>query len=158
MNSSGCWGWRVSEMWEPDRAGLLVAAAGEVLETMFFEEVVATGENPPGTADLVAARVGFRGSRSGTFRLWLPGPSAERLAAGFLGLDDAVEAAGRTGQVVSELANMVCGSVLSRLEAGSAFSLEAPALSGEQPGPDTVWAELGEEGFLGLSLELEAAG
>ena len=105
----------------------------------------------------MAARIRFLGAPSGTFRLWIEPPAAARLAAGFLALEDGAQAGERAAEVALELANIVCGSVLSRLEAGAAFSLEAPDLSGEAPGQDAVWALLGADEFLGLALVLETA-
>ena len=138
------------------RAELLLAAAAEVLETMFFDELRAAPDVPPLDAELMAARIRFRGAPSGTFRLWIQPAAAARLAAGFLALEDDAQARERAGEVALELANIVCGSVLSRLEADAAFTLDAPEVSGEPPGADAVWALLGADEFLGLALSLEA--
>ena len=40
----------------------------------------------------------------------------------------------RAGEVVCELANMLCGSVLSRMDATAVFELSCPELAGNWPG------------------------
>jgi CheY-specific phosphatase CheX len=103
----------------------LAAASAEVLETMFFAEVL--GAAPPPAAG-IAARVVFRGSPPGAFSMAIDSAAARALAAGFLALDESELSEPRVGEVVCELANMICGSVLSRLEPDAAFELLHPEL------------------------------
>ena len=51
---------------------------------------------------------------------------ARGLAANFLGEDEADLADADVGEVVGELANMLCGSVVSRMEGNSHFVLTHP--------------------------------
>lgn len=99
----------------------------EVLETMFFEipqEEVECGEPPRKGPGSVAD---FTGSRNGTLLVRLDGPAAVRLAASFLGReDDSTVTQEETGLVLMELANMVCGNALSRIEPRGAFQIAAP--------------------------------
>ncbi|MGO9259869.1 MAG: chemotaxis protein CheX [Bryobacteraceae bacterium] len=101
-------------------------AVDEVLEKMFFvqSEGQAAPDRPP--EELVAARVDFEGSPSGTLSLRVTLPAAHRMAADFLGEEASELPATRTTEVVCELANMICGSVLSRVEGETAFRLSAP--------------------------------
>ncbi len=140
---------------------VLFDAAAEVLETMFFTSTLGDAE-PTGAAaaDWLSAALSFRGGLRGRLRVRVPRHTARGLAAGFLGVEEAAVTAAQVGQVVCELANMLCGSVLSRLEEGALFELDSPAL--EPPGSALLFdcktarrdLELAE-GALGLSLELE---
>jgi CheY-specific phosphatase CheX len=101
----------------------------EVLEKMFFVEVL---DEPPGEtgspeADL-AVKLTFEGSPSGSLTLRVSGTTASQIAADFLGLDESGLSAAQVEEVVCELANMICGSVLSRVESTTTFRLAAPRL------------------------------
>ena len=109
----------------------LAAAAGDVLETMFFSSVI--GETPVSTAppvDGIAARLMFSGARAGAFALRLTGGAAQVIAANFLAEETDEPTKGQVQEVVCELANMMCGSVLSRLDRGAHFDLGQPAMGG----------------------------
>jgi len=90
----------------------------EVLEKMFFVEPV---EEPPGEA----------GSPDGIMAVQL----ARQIAADFLGEDASGLSPAKVEEVVCELANMICGSVLSRVESSATFRLASPRilLAGERP-------------------------
>ena len=121
----------------PDTAAnrALGDAVREVLETMFFACVydeIASGEE----AGRIQARLPFAGGRQGEFRLGISPGAARTIAAGFLGVEDENEiGAAQIGDVVCEVANIVCGSVLSRLGADLAFDLQPPRLAG--PGDES---------------------
>jgi len=106
----------------------LAAAAGDVLETMFFSSVI--GETPvsAATADGIAARLVFSGARAGAFTLRLTGGAAQVIAANFLAEETNEPTRQQVQEVVCELANMMCGSVLSRLDRGAHFDLGQPAM------------------------------
>ncbi len=106
----------------------LAAAASDVLETMFFCSVL--GEVPVGAAlpEAVAARLPFNGARSGAFGVRLTEGAAQVIAAGFLAEEANEPTREQAAEVVCELANMMCGSVLSRLDRGAHFDLGSPAL------------------------------
>jgi len=107
----------------------LAAAAADVLETMFFSSVI--GEAPVSAtppADAVAARLRFSGARSGAFGLRLTEGAARVIAANFLAEETDEPTKPQVQEVVCELTNMMCGSVLSRLDRGAHFDLEQPAM------------------------------
>lgn len=112
-------------------SGALREAVDEVLETMFF--VQAEGEAAAGRPpeELVAARVSFEGIPSGTLSLRIALRAAHDMAADFLGEEASEVAPGRTLEVIGELANMICGSVLSRVESENTFRLSEPVAAVE---------------------------
>jgi CheY-specific phosphatase CheX len=117
-------------MTETALSGSLREAVSEVLETMFFVEAEGQpSDRPPET--IIVARVDFEGSPSGTFSLRISEPAANRMAADFLGEEAAELPPARTLEVVSELANMICGSLLSRVESETAFRLSPPSTAPE---------------------------
>jgi CheY-specific phosphatase CheX len=68
----------------------------------------------------------FEGEPSGALFLSLSAPAARQIAADFLGIDESAVSAAQTADVVCELANMICGSVLSRVESAARFRLASP--------------------------------
>lgn len=122
-------------MAETGGSEILFAAARQVLETMFFTTIVGERPGPP-DGPVVAARVSFEGGPSGSFGLKLSAEAARAIAANFLGVEDDEQiTAAQTGEVICELANMVCGAMLSRVESGSTFQIAHPQLAaaGEEP-------------------------
>jgi CheY-specific phosphatase CheX len=110
-------------------SALLSAAASDVLETMFFTPVMGETEvslTPPASA--VAARLYFAGARPGTFALRVTEPAAASIAANFLGEEVSEPTPGQVRDVICELANMICGSALSRLDSEAHFDLGHPEL------------------------------
>ena len=118
----------------------LTAAAEEVLETMFFasiEESSADGATHASTdrigtdrigTDRIGAAVSFHGTCEGHLAVSLDRDAAQCLAASFFG-DWGDGDCGDTGEcasVMAELANMVCGSMLSRLKKKAIFCLDTP--------------------------------
>jgi CheY-specific phosphatase CheX len=109
----------------------LADSAREVLQRMFFvdlsAEVTDAGLGPPPAG--IAAQVIFDGDPPGSFRLDLDTAVAQRVSADFLNEDEAELAPDRINEVVCELANMICGSVLSRIESSSTFRLAKPEIA-----------------------------
>ena len=108
----------------------LAAAASDVLETMFFSSVI--GEAPVSAtppANALAARLQFSGARGGAFGLRLTEEAARVIAANFLAEETDEPTEQQVQEVICELANMMCGSVLSRLDRGAHFDL-GPARDG----------------------------
>lgn len=107
---------------------ILSGAAQQTLETMFFASMVGEREAPL-EEPAVGVRVSFHGNPSGTLGLRLTGGAARAMAGNFLGAEDeqAVTEA-QIGEVVRELANMICGAVLSQVESGSTFDIHSPEL------------------------------
>jgi CheY-specific phosphatase CheX len=109
----------------------LRTAVDEVLEKMFFAETL--GECPCCDAECasgekLAANLTFAGEPSGFLLLHLCAPAARQIAADFLGVEEESISAQQTSEVVCELANMICGSVLSRVESAATFNLGAPEM------------------------------
>jgi CheY-specific phosphatase CheX len=113
----------------PDAAAnqALASAVSEVLETMFFACVYAeTAASEEGGR--LEARLRFSGGRQGEFRLGISADAARSIAAGFLGLEESEIGAVQVGDVVCEVTNMICGSVLSHVGADLAYDLHPPRL------------------------------
>jgi CheY-specific phosphatase CheX len=110
----------------------VAGAVRDVLETMFFTCVY--GDAPGGRGDEgLEARVLFGGQRPGEFRLAISPRAAREIAASFLGLEDERQIGEeQVRDVVCEVANMVCGSALSRLAPDLAVELKPPRLA--EPG------------------------
>jgi CheY-specific phosphatase CheX len=68
----------------------------------------------------------FEGGVRGSFGLHLAENTARTLAANFLGEDDSTLTPQEISEVVGELTNMLCGSVVSRIEGRSKFALSHP--------------------------------
>jgi two-component system chemotaxis response regulator CheY len=103
---------------------LLRASARQVLETMFFSTV--ESDLPPDSVDCgLSAWITFSGSISGRFALVLSAEAATNVANNFLGLTGEEVDAQQEGQVVRELANMVCGRFLSHFAPDGRFDLSA---------------------------------
>src|SRR5262245_37703469 len=127
-NWSARWGCLVTE----SRIGAaLHDSVRNVLEKMFFIDILrpVVGEAPRMGA--IAAEVVFSGAPPGVFRLDLDPQAAAAAAASFLG--DAPEdlTTDRIQMVVCELANMICGAVLSRVESSATFRLSTPEIAGD---------------------------
>ena len=108
----------------------------EVLEKMFFIE--ASGELPSdGAAEpsrstsgssCILVELTFEGDPSGVFRMGMARAAAALIAADFLGEDVGTLVSQQVDDVTKELANMICGAVLSRIESRATFRLAAPGL------------------------------
>jgi CheY-specific phosphatase CheX len=104
----------------------LGSVSSEVMETMFFSEALATECEHTWAADAVSARVAFSGSHYGEMLLCVSPEVVSSLASGFLGQDLDETSEEQRRQVILELANILCGAVLSRLWPESSLQLEAP--------------------------------
>jgi hypothetical protein len=144
---------------------LLSGAVDAVLETMFF--AVSMGPAEPETGpEVLEARLAFRGNPSGTLGVRLSAASARLFAAGFLGEDEETLTDSQPGQVVCELANMLCGSLVSKLEDEESFALASPELvpaasetaAGSQALPTARQSFELENGIITVTLRLEVAG
>jgi CheY-specific phosphatase CheX len=141
----------------------LASAVEEVLETMCFTTVLASSVHPPeedGGAPAITAELRFHGSPSGGFRMGVPMKLARVVGAGFLGREQMEVSDSQAEEVVCELANMICGSVLSRLESKATFQITHPELALPEPAAGLAgaganrWFDLGD-GILTVSLELQ---
>jgi CheY-specific phosphatase CheX len=116
-------------MAEARDGGILCAAAQQVLETMFFTSIMGERRDPPDDPALEAL-VSFEGEPQGSFGLKLSASAARAIAANFLGVEDEAELTdSQIGEVACELANMICGTMLSQVESGSTFNISHPRLA-----------------------------
>ncbi|MEO8594801.1 MAG: chemotaxis protein CheX [Candidatus Solibacter sp.] len=107
----------------------LSAAVADVLESMFFLETVVREEEANAAADSIDVEIGFEGNPPGRFEMRLAAGAANAIAADFLGEDGESLSEQQRMDVTLELANMICGSVLSRLESSALFRLGSPRIS-----------------------------
>lgn len=112
---------------EPDFELLIAQAVESVLETMFFSMPMGPAEPEIG-GNLLEASLAFHGRPSGTLHVCLSETCARILAAGFLGEDEERLTDAQPGEVLCELANMLCGALVSKLESEETFDLESPQL------------------------------
>ena len=143
-------------MSEPLIEAALAESVQEVLEKMFFVDLA---DSPPGEtpAGGIAAELNFDGNPPGSFRLVLDQAAARSAAADFLGEDPAELSDEQMNEVVCELSNMICGSVLSRIESTATFRLSKPAIVlNEELGPAAAGfrAAVGG-GFLHAEIRME---
>ena len=145
---------------QTDVQQIFLESASEVLETMFFTGV-ADEDMPEDSASLLCAELSFHGRPSGRFGVRLPPATARLIAASFLGLDESEVNERQVADVICELTNMFCGSVLSRLEAGARFELMHPEINPDhfdwRQLPNSVGCTFGiEEGAITLWMTTEA--
>jgi CheY-specific phosphatase CheX len=120
---------------------LLSEAAQRVLETMFFvtpDKVSMDPQRPAGA--LIAASLTFQGAPPGRFGLVVSDLVARTLTENFIGCDDdIVLLPAQVAGVMGEIANMMCGAVVSQMESDVIFDLSAPEsvhVGADEPGPD----------------------
>jgi CheY-specific phosphatase CheX len=131
---------------------LVNASASEVLETMFFTGVLGEAESLP--SDGLTTRLNFRGTPSGSFGLSLSRDSSRQIAAGFLAEEEQEISQDRVDEVICELTNMLCGSLLSKIESEGAFELSHPELAPLPGNPEYSRNFEIENGTLGVWLTL----
>lgn len=109
----------------------------EVLETMLFEFPVDEPglSGPPPAGDAIATAV-FDGSLAGSLTVAISAECTARLAAGFLGLDEDEAGESEQRSLVIELANVICGATMSRLEPEGRLRIQPPVF-GPRAEPDT---------------------
>src|SRR5579871_766723 len=86
----------------------------DVLEKMFFTVPVEAEDAGCDPEPALSARLRFRGSPSGALVMHISALSARSLASNFFGVDPDEISAAQIEEVVGELANMLCGCLLSR--------------------------------------------
>jgi CheY-specific phosphatase CheX len=112
---------------DPTLQQALQDSTEEVLEKMFFiRPLDGRGETVAETE--VIAQLTFEGDPSGSLTLSVAAGAARSVAADFLGEDEPALSEQQIGDVVCELANMICGSVLSRVESTATFQLASPRI------------------------------
>ena len=108
-------------------------ALTDVLHKMFFIGAFADATPPEAGRELdppaeLAARVHFHGEPSGDLLLVLNRQAARGIAADFLGENRSCLTGRQIEEVFCELANMICGAVLSRVESAATFYLASPVI------------------------------
>jgi CheY-specific phosphatase CheX len=114
-------------MHNQDYESLLAPAVDAVLETMFFSQSLGPSDPDPGAANL-KVRVPFSGEFSGILEVRISHASAPSLAASFLGESEESLTESQTAQVICELANMLCGWIVSKPGPQGCFDLGSPEL------------------------------
>jgi CheY-specific phosphatase CheX len=136
----------------------LAESVHEVLEKMFFVDLLGPAEAEP-PEDGLAAELVFDGDTPGGFHLTMDIAAARSAAADFLGEDPDDLSAEQLNEVVCELANMICGSVLSRIESSATFRLFKPriAVASEFPrtSPEACFQASIGGGLLRAELRME---
>jgi CheY-specific phosphatase CheX len=139
------------------------SAVAEVLESMCFisSEGEATDEMGDDRPNWICGELEFSGIPGGAFGIAVPPSTAAVIAANFLGEDEADLSEKQTVEVVCELTNMVCGTLLAQIDSKQAFTLSppkhvsadtgSPAKSGRIQGTYAL-----DEGFIYTWLELQA--
>ena len=94
---------------------------------MFFVRDLGEIERNPDSRR-VAAWLRFEGDPSGSLTLRVGMAAARSIAADFLGEEAAMLSDVQVEEVICELANMICGSVLSRVESTATFRLDSPTV------------------------------
>jgi CheY-specific phosphatase CheX len=140
----------------PDLERMLEVATSEALETMcFFGVMGPTGQLTDGP-EHISARMTFKGDAEGVFHSTLDTPAAWAIAANFLGEDESEISREQVDTVVCELANMICGSVLSSYKRDGHFELSTPEITQmEDSQPDEVVRRVFEleTGCIGLAID-----
>ncbi|HLK19420.1 MAG TPA: chemotaxis protein CheX [Bryobacteraceae bacterium] len=110
-------------------AAIVVRVAAQVLETMFFEEAVAAACDHSWLSTAVTVHVSFEGSHQGEFLLSVSPDTARSIASGFLGLDPEEITGTQVCDVILELANILCGALMSSLWPESVLFLGTPEVA-----------------------------
>jgi CheY-specific phosphatase CheX len=138
----------------------LSSAVADVLERMFFLEGLGEAAEPPPEAETVTVRLSFDGDPPGCFHMRIARPAADAVAADFLGEDPASLTDRQSAEVTLELANMICGAVLSRIESRAAFRLGSPQIvagqgGGRGPAEETRCTVETGSGALSVTIQME---
>jgi CheY-specific phosphatase CheX len=148
---------------EQNPDNLLTSAVDQVLETMFFTAspgpATPFGANEP---NLLGATLSFHGTPSGNMAISISNDGALQLAAAFLGVEESSLHGSQVGEVICELANMLCGSVLSNFESERSFDLSTPkfilgGIEDKRSGRSKAQGFALETGALNVYLEFEDA-
>jgi hypothetical protein len=141
----------------PEMKESLASSIHEILEIMFLAAVgdrIVWGPEPPA----LNARVIFRGNPSGEFHLAVGEKRATQLASGFLGLERTLVTKSQTGEVICELANMICGSALTRMVNDAIFEILPPELRSTAPEKEEPAVAYGvAEGSLAVWMRFDRA-
>jgi CheY-specific phosphatase CheX len=116
-------------MSEPSIQTALRESVVEVLEKMFFISAFEEPPQEPATSrPCLTAQLAFDGDPPGSLALRTSCAAARSIAADFLGEEPDTLSARQVEEVICELANMICGAVLSRVESRAIFKLGSPRI------------------------------
>ncbi len=136
--------------------GILESCVASALETMCFFGVLGTCAAPEPGAEMLSARVAFYGEAIGVLQLSLSSSAAWTITANFLAEETHDLQLDQVQAVICELANIICGALLSASDKNGLFHLTAPemqsALEPPQGCASTVIFEL-ETGTLTVQVE-----
>ena len=140
----------------------LASAVADVLESMFFLEALGEAAEPPADAECCTVQLTFAGDPPGCFQMRIARAVAATFAADFLGEDAETLTPQQSTDVTLELANMICGAVLSRIESSATFRLGAPQIvaggSGQNaPAEETRYTVETGSGALTVAIRMETA-
>jgi CheY-specific phosphatase CheX len=141
----------------------LESAVTEVLESMCF---VATNGHAEDDSDAswqpnwICGKLDFKGLPSGSFGIAVPPGTGLAVAANFLGEEEHTISELQAKEVICELTNMMCGTLLAHLEPKRTFTLSSPvchALIRDSSAPaDRIAHTFAlDEGYLHAWLELK---
>jgi Chemotaxis phosphatase CheX len=128
-----------------DLAEILRGVVAEVLETMFFTEALPVDCEHGWFSDAILVRVPFSGTHCGQMLLCVSPSVVTEIAPAFLGRDFGETSEAERDQVMLELANILCGAVLSRLWPEAQLLLDTP---------EKTASDSGAEGALHCCFEL----
>ena len=109
----------------------------EVLEKMFFIQCLGEPREFVSESEVVAYLT-FEGDPSGSLTLRVTAGAARSVAADFLAAEEPDLSEQQIGDVICELANMICGSVLSRVESATTFRLASPRIVAFESDPQDL--------------------
>ncbi len=142
-------------MTEMVEIGTLIGEAVEnVLETMCFSAVMGPAESSQAQASLgVGACVSFRGPSKGSVLIGCSPGGAQLLSKNFLG--EEIVSDEQSSQFLLELANMICGAIVSAFGGAGQYDLSLP----ESVAPESLLGATGircdfelEEGCMSVVL------
>ncbi len=141
---------------DPDFGAVVIRVAADVLATMFFEEAVPAPCDHAWIADAISAHIDFDGSHCGQFLLSVSPGTSRSIASGFLGLEPEEMTDSQPSDVILELANILCGTLMSTLWPESSLSLGSPELvSSEHTFTDSMHScFILPEGMVAVSIGL----
>ena len=112
-----------------DLAQLMTTSSADVLDSMYFTTVTETeieAELPVFGDGPIGFTLRFAGDISGVFGLSVDVAAALTMAANFLGEEESDVSPAEVDEVVGELANMLCGSLVSGISSAQKFVLSHP--------------------------------
>jgi CheY-specific phosphatase CheX len=103
-------------------------AVAETLETMFFSDAQNPADGEVTWHNSICSEVRFTGDAEGWLQLRMSKEGASRLAANFLGLDPPEVSRFQLESVCGEMANMICGAMVSTASPEGTFFLTPPEI------------------------------